>query len=300
MLLRAAAILSPASMFALGQANLDVLIFVLAIAGAALIARGRLFAVGGYAIFLVLAAAKFYPVAALGLLLRERLAVVIGATLFLGTAGLLFCYLYGAGIAAVIATLPEIQPFRATFGAIDLPLGLIMLHLLPAAPFDIRVAQFDAKAAGAAGLISAPVLAHGLTALAMLLAAAARRRYQAAFDALDPKVSVVFLTGALMIVFSFALAQNFYYRAIFLILTIPGLWDMAGGPMRRRFLFLLGAVMLLLWQAAVIVMIGAGLPDLIFWLFREGLWWWVIIQFSALLFCFLAASVRRLWRASHD
>jgi len=75
---------------------------------------------------------------------------------------------------------------------------------------------------------------------------------------------------------------------------------MAGGPMRRRFLFLLGAVMLLLWQAAVIVMIGAGLPDLIFWLFREGLWWWVIIQFSALLFCFLAASVRRLWRAWHD
>lgn len=300
MLFRAACVLSPACVFALGQANFDVLIFVLAGAGAALVARSRILAACGYGIFAVLAAAKFYPVAALGLLLRERRAVVTGAAILLGAAGLLFCYLYGAGLEAVIVTLPEIQPFRATFGAIDLPLGLIMLHLLPAAPFDIRVAQFDAKAAGAAGLISAPVLADGLMALALLAGAAARRRYQAAFDALDPRVAPSFLTGALMIVFSFAFAQNFYYRAIFLILTVPGLWDMAGGAMRRRFLILLSGVMLLLWQAAVIVLIGAGVPGLIFWLLREGLWWWVIIQFLAILFSFFAASAARLRQAWHE
>jgi hypothetical protein len=38
------------------------------------------------------------------------------------------------------------------------------------------------------------------------------------------------------------------------------------------------------------------LPAVLFWLSREILWWWVIIQFTGILCCLAAAELRRLRR----
>jgi hypothetical protein len=271
----AAAVVSPTVYYGIEQGNFDVLMFILAAGGVRLVLRGR--QGPGLGLFGLAAACKFYPAALMVLALRasrRRLAVLAA-----GGAVLLGLYLerYGHGVAEAIGILPSGTPFRATFGRIDLARGLNLLHVLSARRVDGWVGPVFSSGAAMAGAVS------WLMGLAAMLGAGLRlgaaRRTLAGLDAAR---AAYLVAGAAVTVLCFYAAQNVYYRAMFLILTIPGL-------ARRR--ALLAAVLLLLWEAVPRAACGGWVG---FWLLREGLWWWVIVELGAVVLAFVTAEVARL------
>ena len=276
--LRLAACLSPASYYALEQGNLDAGLFAAIMLAVWLLLRAPRARLAAYGIFALGAAAKFYPVACFVLALREKRGVVM-ALAVAGLAGLaLVAALYGRDVASALSIIPSGTPFRATFGRIDLPRGLAMLHVLHSL----------------AGLLSWAMAA------AMLGAGLALHRYWArALAVLDEPRRLYLVTGAAVTLFCFLAAQNIEYRAVYLLPTLPGLWWL--GAARPRMRVLLAAIMLLLWEAVPRALIS-GLsqpyipspPAVWLWLLREGLWWWVAAEFTGLLFAFIFEQVRRL------
>jgi len=222
--LLAAAAFSPAAYYALEQGNLDTLIFAATVLALRLPWRRRRW---GYAIFALCAAAKFYPASLFALALREdrrSLKILIAIAV---AAGLLGVALYGRDLLAAIRIIPSGTPFRASFGRIDLPRGLVMLHFLPR---------------GSAQLVS-----WALALLALGLAAGRRHGWSRALATLGEDAAIFLIAGAAVTVFCFLAAQNIEYRAIFLLLTLPGLTRLA--PLGPVFRLLPGVIILLLWES---------------------------------------------------
>ncbi|MDR3505011.1 MAG: hypothetical protein P4L52_02090 [Acidocella sp.] len=273
--LRLTASLSPASYYALEQGNLDAGLFAAIALAVWLLWRVPKLRLAAYGIFALGAAAKFYPVSCFALALRERRRVVL-ALAGAGLAGLAFvAWRYGHGVAAALAIIPSGTPFRASFGRIDLPRGLAMLHLLRFPPGAVSWGL-------AAGMLGGGwALRHG---------------WEKALAALDEGRRLYLVTGAVVTLFCFLAAQNIEYRAVYLLLTLPGLWQLG-----RR--WLLAVILLLLWEAVPRALISGlvqpyipAVPAVWFWLLREGLWWWVAVEFTALSFAFAARQAPRLRR----
>jgi hypothetical protein len=274
--LRAAAAFSPAAYYALEQGNLDALIFASAILALRLPWRLRGW---GYAIFALGAAAKFYPVAFFALALRESrrtLQILAAAGL---AASLLAVALYGHGLMAAITTIPSGTPFRASFGRIDLPRGVVLLRLLPH---------------GSAQICSC------LLALAALALAGWRRNiWSRALDILPAAEARFLIAGATVTAFCFMAAQNIEYRAIFLLLTLPGLVRL--GSLGVSFRLLPWIAVALLWEAVPrAIFAGLSQPFLpnpvtfAFWLLREAAWWWLATEFLGLTLAFVTREASRL------
>ncbi|HQT47699.1 MAG TPA: hypothetical protein PLY97_10800, partial [Acidocella sp.] len=104
--------------------------------------------------------------------------------------------------------------------------------------------------------------------------------------------------GAAATVFCFYAAQNVYYRAIFILFTLPGLWQLTRGPDATRARGMLAVLFLLLWEAIPRDLLAASGYATGFWLMREILWWWLVIQLGALLLAFTRHEAGRLIRAA--
>lgn len=296
MVWRSVAVCSSTVVWAVEEANFDIVVFMLVVLGLAVLVRYSRLAAGGYLLFLLAASAKFYPAVLLALVVRERLAVILGVATLV-CLGLMFYVLHFAhGAAAAIRIVPGGPPFSYVFGASNLPTGLVLL----------RYGQdFMGAHHAQAGRIIAP-WTGALCLAGAGFSALSARHYGQALAALAPARSLPLLAGGLLIAFCFCLAQNLDYRGIFLLLTLPGLWAMAmqaTGPLRRRILVLHGGVVFLMWEpfcrhifgvatSALMGAQGAIGPRLTFWLFREACWWWVVVQFGALVLCFLGACLR--------
>jgi len=270
-----AAMLSTTVYYGIEQGNLDVLMFIMAAGGVRLVLAGR--RLPGFGVFGLAAACKFYPAALLVLALRSsrrRLtAMAVCGVVLLA----LYLAIYGPGVADAIRILPSGTPFRATFGRIDLARGLNLLHLLTARRVDGWVGPVFTSGAEVASVAS------WLMGLAAMLAAGLRRgAARKTLAGLDPARHAYLVAGAAVTVLCFFAAQNVYYRAMFLVFTIPGL-------ARRR--ALLAAELLLLWEAVPRAATGGWLG---FWLLREALWWWVIVELGAMVLAFVTAEVTRL------
>ncbi|HYP62990.1 MAG TPA: hypothetical protein VEQ16_03845, partial [Acidocella sp.] len=102
-----------------------------------------------------------------------------------------------------------------------------------------------------------------------------------------------------VISFCFMTAQNIEYRAIFLLLALPALVRLAGW--RVEFLPLPWVVVALLWEAvpraALAGLIQPYYPTPLtfaFWLLREALWWWLMVELLAALLAFAAQKLTSL------
>jgi hypothetical protein len=268
--LRAAAAFSPAGYYALEQGNLDTLIFAAVVL---VLHLGWRYRGWGYAVFALAAAAKFYPVAFFALALREsRRVFLLLAVAGLGLVALALVF-YGHGLAAAITSIPSGTPFRASFGRIDLTRGLVMLHVLPH---------------GTGQLCS-----WGLALGALGLAVWRRPVWAARLARLRAEEALFLVAGAVVTVFCFMAAQNIEYRAIFLLLALPGLYRLSQP--------LCWVAVLLLWEAVPRALLSGlaqpYLPHLGFrcvWLLREGLWWWLVVELLAIALAFADFEVRRL------
>ncbi len=282
--------ISPPVLYALEQGNFDLMIFVLVCLGLRLLQR---YPACGFALFALAAGAKFYPASLCSLVLREPLGRFIQITLVLGAAVLAFLYGFGHGAAEAAAIIPLSQPFRATFGAIDLPLGLKLLLHVPVIRAYYPAASLTSSRPflqGIATLFSVVAIWHGM---------AAAPRYRSVLPYLTEAEKIFLWAGLALIVLCFFLTQNVAYRCIFMIFAAPGLWHI--GQRSGQF-GLYAAVLALMWEAVprqLLIFLApwsGPAPAILFWLAREALWWWVISQFTAILYGLAMAEVLRLRR----
>ncbi len=108
------------------------------------------------------------------------------------------------------------------------------------------------------------------------------------------------LVGALLVTACFFAGQNVDYRGIYFLLTMPGLvrlYRTAGDPAIRRFLArMIAAVLFVAWEEPLrdavhtiaVAIAGEWLRlriELLFWIGRELVWWWLIAGLAAMILC---------------
>ena len=235
----AVALCSPAVMFAVERANMDLVLFtLLVLAVLAWQARSEGVRLLSPALVLTAAAAKLYGVFAIpafALSNHRRGRWIAAATLAL-------LAVYAAATAddiAKVANAPE-GGLLHSFGA-----RILIGHLYhQVVPGDWQAGTFVAQGIAAAGLL----------ALLVAVWVWARRRFgpgEPAAPGLPDGRLLAFHMGALIYLGSFASRKNGDYRLVFLLLTLPQLlaWAASGAEAARRRLARagLGAVLAALW-----------------------------------------------------
>jgi hypothetical protein len=194
------------------------------------------------------------------------------------------------------------------FGAIDLPEGIALLRFVPVLTVNPSAAQYFQALNQKEALLIVLLGLKILTVIAVLMALILTPLYDRALKKTSSPQDLLLVTGTAVIAGCFFIAQNVDYRAIFFILTIPGLSAMAAsaaGRMRFLLRFLICAIVFLMWESlfrlqiaalstAVLSPTEALYPQIAFWLLREVLWWFVIIQLLAILFAFVWSNIKRL------
>lgn len=302
-LVRTLAACSSSVVYALEAANFDLVVFLLVLAAFLLLIRGPASRFAGYLVLLFAAALKFYPAALLALGLRENFWRLAGLALV--SAGLLLLYLayFGGGTKAALGILPGGLPFRGVFGALNLPFGLLLLKNLPVLTLEPDVPQYFAALADPHAALFVALASRGLVIAALLLGYARSSVHAQVLAALGEGQKIFFLGGALLIAFCFLAAQNLSYRAIFLLMVLPGLAMMDGRAVRM----LEAVILVLLWEGFfrhLALLLGIALLgpahavylQILFWLLREALWWVLVIQLLGFVFAFLRQALYRLFR----
>jgi hypothetical protein len=271
-----AGVLSTATVYAVERGNNDLVIFVLAAGAASLVCRGPRWRLAGYALAFLAGLLKYYPMVLMALALRERpwrLALLTVAA----TAGLLtFVGVEGHALTRALDLIPKGSYFSDMFGATTVPGGLTqLLHLHGHGRRDVQWALV-------------------LGAIGTGLWLGGGRRMQVDLAALTEPERVFLFAGALLVLGFYLTAQNIGYRAVELLLVLPGvsaLWRVSG---RRRYY---GASTLLLlvllwaegWRHWVNLVSGAPVTpnptpiQVAAWAAREAAWWWVVTLLAALL-----------------
>jgi hypothetical protein len=272
--------------------------FLLVALGAFLGTRGNTGRLASYILFWFGGAVKFYPFALLLTIARERLAVAMGlaALGFAAIAG--YVLAYRDILAKLSAALPPFEYNTDVFGAACLPFGLADWLTLPV--FAGRALMW--------------ALFAGFGFVAWRIA----RRLQAILRAPD-FAAVNFqllLAGAVVLFGCFFMGPSITYRSIFLLLLLPGLFDLVQKPgLRQLAVAALGITIVCLWsellrqwgEAAIDHMLDivaptrgdslwGELPSMIFFIGRELLWWWLVALLGAIIGVFLlnTRSVREL------
>ena len=188
-------VVSSATMFALERANVDLLMFVMAM----LAVRLR---TTGYAVSLLSGMLKFYPIVLLILAVRERLVTCLVIWAAAGGVIALWFALDGHAILRGMANIPSTQPFDDNvFGAHNLPFGLAELAALSHAWAMVLQAVLLVVVLGIAAMMCRRVQVHALTEM--------EREY--------------LLAGSVLLVSCFVMAQNVSYRGIYLLFVLPAL-----------------------------------------------------------------------------
>jgi hypothetical protein len=232
---------SPAVMFAVERTNMDVALFSL-VATSVLVWRWfpRAGAVLSPALVLLAAVAKIYGVFALpAFVLTADRRAARAAIVCIGVFAI-----YVATSLDDIAHIAKIAPQGVLFsyGARILP-----AHLYHQVGADRWAAPAVLKQALAAVPVAALVATAGLWV---------RRRYASASDDVStPTASLLALhLGALIYLGTFAVGNNFDYRLIFLLLTLPQLLEWTGAdrhPLSTIASAALGAILALLWLGSL-------------------------------------------------
>jgi hypothetical protein len=296
-------IISPATLYALERANLDVTIFAFSMLACYLLGKKPLLRVAGYALIVLLALAKFYPVFALVSIIRERRRVFL-----LTAAGCLIILLLGffafkSQAISAISIIPIGWPFDGQFGSANIPYGIRVLR----APGDFfggpRVFHYDFTWFDFGVFMV-------LRLIALIIFISSIRHYRHNVPAIQNPAMTLFTVGGAIIIGCFFTAQSGNYREIFFIFTLPALWLIAktSPPAAQAHLALLIiGVVFTVWQPFLNGVLFAFLglfvsfpalnfPKFIFWLFRELLFWWIMIQFAAILAAAALPQLARFYR----
>lgn len=300
--LRCLLLCSGAAAHAFECGNIDLAMFILVVSGLGLQRRYFIARLAGYGLFLLGGTLKFYPAVLLLLLLREsrRRVFCLGAGLAL--AAVLLLWHDWQALSGIFSTLPLGLPFRGSFGAINLPFGVILLGFMSRPSVLPGGAVFEAALHHPQLAALVVISSRFLFLCALLAGLKLAARHTVALAALDDGRRVFLAAGAVLLAFCFFTAPNYEYRGLFLLLTVPGLYAM-GTPAARLMLALMP---LLLWERVlweVCGSIGTLLPGglsaalgILLWLLREAAWWFIIIEFTAIAIAYARLATASLHR----
>jgi hypothetical protein len=284
--LYALAAASPMTAFAVERANLDILMFLMLLLAVWLWRVGR----GWPAYGVVLAAAflKFYPLALLGLAGREPVRRLMAVALLAGLLVALYLGLFWSEMLRLSALMPPQQYFGNEFGA-----GLFALGVT--------------KELGLPSFVT-PLLTVSLMGLCLWGALRIAARFDAGEHRIpwDRREMALLLASALVMCACFMLMSNIAYRGIFLLPALPGLLllrrlepprgRLASWGLATAFFLLFGEMLRksVEWLRDIILPadnpgIWDNLPEVVFFLLHEAIWWWLV----ALLLGFILAFLRR-------
>lgn len=243
-LVYAAAACSPAVMLGVERGNADLLVFALVVLALALFRRGVSGRALAHGVLVLAAMLKLFPLFALGVLLRQRRSWALAGA----GAALLVLAVYGvvnAGeIRAIGASVPQEVPYSYGIGvAVDA--AQLAVRRIASAP--------DALGSPAAGVLAHLVVGMAGLALAALLAWHRRDLRRPSVAEEEPPRARrdldAFWAGAGIFVATFALFNNYDYRLVFLLLTLPQLlrWTREPRPLMPFAGAALAGVLVSLW-----------------------------------------------------
>jgi hypothetical protein len=271
-------------LFAVERANLDILMFLMALLAIWLWRSGRGWP--AYGVILAAGFLKFYPLALLALAAREpvrRLAWI--ASICIGLIAL-FIAIFRDALVQLPALMPDVSYFGNEFGAKLFGLGVTEELGLPSVTAPLLT------------LLLAALCLWGALRTAAILGPALER------SSWNSRETALLLGGALLTIGCFLPMVNIGYRAIFLILTLPGFFllrRMAQGPARLAG-WGLAAILFCLYSElfrqiaewlrdATMVPDRPGpwddMPEVVFFLVREAAWWFVVTLLSGIFLAFL-------------
>jgi len=291
------AIFSTMSVFALERGNVDLVVFALVVLAGHLARRGAIVRGLGYAVIVFAALLKYYPIVALIVALRERPRRVLTVAFWTGAILVLFVIHYRQGLTEGMALVPVGSYYTDFFGAKNLPFGLAGL-LLPIARYPGGMLILE--------ILPWLVLAALLWTLGVTAVAGLGSR--ALLAKLPEPERLFLLMGATLIVGCFLAGQNIDYRGIDFLLLLPGLVALGRVPRGgRQFLVMAALIVFLMWGELVrlalqhlafadpVAMFALRIARVVFWMFRELVWWRVIGTLAGLLLCFIAEAPLAQW-----
>jgi hypothetical protein len=284
--------------FALERANPDVLLFLVALATGILAECCLSMRVIGYFVALLAALLKYYPIMILVIVFRETRSIFVVLTLLILGCLSLFWAKYHADI---IRGLPSIAhgPYNTDlFAGKNLPFLLGEAAGSAAEPSSWASAVQWMVSAG----IYAILLGGSLRICGKLLGV---RELRDALGALAGRERLFLVIGSAVIAGCFFAGQSTGYRGVIFLLTIPGLLALSRTPchgIRKLSLGTAVVIVLVMWSECFrhgldlfldtlsVSQMLVGYLKILFWLFRELAWWWIISVMLAVLVDFVSAS----------
>ena len=269
--------ISPPMIFAIERANIDIVVFVLAIAAGALASRTPLLRLVGYGAALLAGLLKYFPITMMVMATRERplrfLAVFAASV---GVVGV-FWAIVGDDILRTWQLIPDGGWFNNMMGSRTLPSGLVAEYKWPEGRAELLLRQLTIGAVLIGALLSwLPAVRAGV-------------------DRLTDAERLTLVAGAALIITCFFGARNVGYRVMFLLLTVPALtalWRLRAGWLFTVTTF---TVLLLLWSQAWRALwmrrLIPGRPAFVtIWFIRETLWWWTITVLIGIVIAIVVRS----------
>ncbi len=273
-------VVSWSTAFAVERGNTDLLMFAAAVAFAHLLTRSAWARSAGYALVLGAGLLKFYPLVLLGLALRENrqriwlVGGLCGAVLVAFFAG------FHAELSRIGANMAA-GNFGGMFGARTLPFGTVELWRL----------SRPADGGGGTMLVAWPMLV--VMSVECLRQAAMRGRDPALrrmLEQVDARSRSLLLVGAVLCVGCFFAHQNIGYRAVLLLLAVPGLLELVRvapeGPARVGYRLTCALVVVALWG-------GDAGRTMAGWLVVQLAWWWIVCVLLSIVISELGSSWSR-------
>jgi Glycosyltransferase family 87 len=118
------AVLSPTTVYAVERANNDLVVFLLILSGGMLLTVRQPYRLCAYALFLVSGLLKYYPLALLVFLIRERRRTAIALLILLGIFLISLGIYFRLELAKALANIPAQSYFSDSFSAQNLPFGV--------------------------------------------------------------------------------------------------------------------------------------------------------------------------------
>jgi hypothetical protein len=304
-----AATLSTMVIFALERANIDALLFVMALTTGVLAERRLFMRVLGYFVALVAAMLKYYPIMILVIVFREIVSIFVAVSLLILVCLAVFWAEYHAEIARGLPLIAGGPYNTDLFAAKNLP--FLLGEAAGNAAEPSRWAPLVQRIV--AGGLYAILVGSGVAICRTLLNFGELR---GALASLGRSERIFLVIGSAVIAGCFFAGQSVGYRGVFLLLTMPGLLAISRTSNREIRKLSLGTcvvILMLMWGecfrlALYRALEHSGVPEMVatnlkilFWFFRELGWWWTISVMLTVLVDFLWASPVALWlRCRHS
>ena len=278
------AVLSPTTVYAVERANNDLIVFLLILSGGMLLTVRQPSRLCSYALFLVAGLLKYYPLALLVLLIRERRRAAVALLILLGIFLISFGIYFRLELAKALANIPAQSYFSDSFSAQNLPFGVGEIL---------------------GGGFSPTLIATSLLGALFAMAAAKTLRIvrllgRHKLDCNETEMQLLAIGGILLGACFFA-GQNINYRGIYFLLVIPGLVALHRStektPLRQFHAQMIAAALFLMWEeffrralhAIVTLVPNRGLiyAEVCFWIGREFVWWWLVAGLAAIVLTYL-------------